>query len=446
MKHKKLYPTLFLIGSILIAVQAQHPIRLEQAVDLTLKNSKQLQLQQAKTEEAYAALREAEERKLPNASASASYLRLSSANVDLKIKSTNSGGGTASPPPSISQAMYGLINASLPIYAGGRINHGIESARLLAEATKLDAADQKEKIVQTTVEAYVNLCKARAAIRLVQENLNEAKQRVTDLSNLEKNGLLARNDLMKAELQQTNTEYTLVDAENNWHIANVNMNIMMGLPDSTVLSPDTSQLSQQINLKAIEDYLQSARIGRHDVAGLDLRKKAAEIGVKSVEAEKYPAIQLTGGYAALNIPKFVSVTNALNLGLGVSYNIASLWKLKSKLDQANAHVHQMAATEAMLDDNIKFQINKTYFNVLSAQKKVEVYTKAIDQASENYRIVHNKFNNNLATTTEMLDADVALLQSRLAQTFMRADALLAYYQLLQTAGVDLQDFLKTNSK
>jgi outer membrane protein TolC len=92
------------------------------------------------------------------------------------------------------------------------------------------------------------------------------------------------------------------------------------------------------------------------------------------------------------------------------------------------------ASEELLDDHIRLQVNKTYLTWLSNQKKIEVYSKAIEQANENYRIVKNKFNNSLATTTEVLDADVAQLQAKLNYVFAKADAVVVYNQLLQAAG------------
>lgn len=67
-------------------------------------------------------------------------------------------------------------------------------------------------------------------------------------------------------------------------------------------------------------------------------------------------------------------------------------------------------------------------------KKIEVYEKSEIQATENYRITKNKYDNALATTTELLDADVALLQARLGVTNAKADSFLAYNKLLQVTG------------
>lgn len=424
-----IFTALFLAFSA--GAQEARPIKLREAIDLSIQNSKQLKISAAKIDEATAALKQAQERRLPDASVSGGYLRLTAANITSKTGS-NGGGGAA---PKVNQAMYGILNASLPLYAGGRINYGIESSRLLAEATRLDAKTQKEEVIQNTIEAYVNLYKAGTARKLVDESLRSAQQRVKDLSNLEKNGLLARNDLMKAELQASTTELALVDVENNLQLANLNMTLLLGLPGTTIIIPDSSSILQPIQLQGLDEYLQSALQHRSELEALQLRRNAADIGVKAVKAEKLPSIALTGGYVAADIPKFISITNAANIGIGVQYNLASLWKNKSKLQEAEARAAQLSATSELVNDQVRLQVNRAYLNYNTAQKRIDVYQKAIAQATENYRIVNNKFNNQLATVTDVLDAQVALDQARLNLSNAQADAVVVYNELLQAAGL-----------
>ena len=429
--RKFLFALLAVMSVQLVLAQDTRPITLKEAVELSIRNSKQLKISGARVEEASAALKEAQEKRLPDAKASGAYMWLSSANVNLKSSSSTNGSGS----PKVSQALYGIVNASLPIYTGGRIRYGIESSRFLAEAAKLDAETDRDAVVMNTVEAYVNLYKAKAAVDLVNENLGQARQRVKELTSLEKNGVLARNDLLKAELQASNTELSLLEVENNWQLANINMNLMLGLPDKTVLQPDSSMINEVISLQPLETYVQSAEKNRKELESVGLKTQAAQSGVKATKGELYPSLALTGGYVAADIPKVLTITNAVNIGVGFSYNIGSLWKTKSKLQGAEARVKQLTATRELLSDQVRLEVNRAYLNWLNSQKKIEVYQKAVEQASENYRIIKNKYNNSLATTTELLDADVAQLQAGMNLLFSRADAVVVYNQLLQAAGM-----------
>jgi outer membrane protein len=417
--------------------QNKRPISLNEAIDLSVKNSKQLKIDKAKVEQASAAVTQAIQRRLPDASVSGAYLYLSNPIVSLKTKTNTGAGGSsgASTTPKVNQAAYGILNASMPLFAGGRIRYGIESSKYLAQAEELDAENNKEEVIENTIEAYINLYKAGAAVQLYDTNLVQARQRVKELANLEKNGVLARNDLLKAQLQESNVELALLDARNNWELANVNMNLMLGLPENTALVPDTTVINQNFNVSTLDDYVQSAIKNRKDVEALGLRKEAADVGVKATKGELLPSIALTGGYVAADVPGVLTIANAANIGLGVKYDIGSLWKNKAKVQEAEARSKQLVATQELVNDNVRLQVNKAYLNWLSSQKKIEVHAKAIEQSDENFKIVRNKYVNGLATVTDVLEADVAQLQSHLNYSLAKADAVLAYDQLLEAAGL-----------
>ena len=92
----------------------------------------------------------------------------------------------------------------------------------------MDAENDKEGVILNTINAYINLYKASVTVDVVNENLAQSAHRDSVFSRLEQNGLLARNDLLKAQLQTSNIELSLLDAENNLKIANINMNLMIG--------------------------------------------------------------------------------------------------------------------------------------------------------------------------------------------------------------------------
>lgn len=431
MKHKLILIAISLLSLQPLLAQQTSSLTLKEAIDLTLANSKQLKLNEAKILEATTNIKEAREKQLPDAGVSGSYLWLPvRPNINLKSDSAGSGGG-----PKVSQALYGIASVSLPLYQGGKLKYGIESAKYLEQALKLDAENDRSAVILNTINACINLFKAKEAIALVQENLEQSQQRVKDFTNLEKNGLLARNDLLKAELQSSNIELTLLDAQSNYRLASANMDIMMGLPEETDLIPDRNGLALPTSIKTITEYEQDALQNRNDIAAAAVRKKSAELNIKTIKTDYYPSISLTGGYIAADIPKFLTITNAANIGVGVKYNISSLWKTKTKLAVAEAKVKQVQASEDMLSDNIRMQINQAYQAYFVSTKKIEVLGKAVEQATENYRITKNKYDNSLATTTELLDADVALLQSKLSVTNAKADSFLAYNKLLYAAGL-----------
>lgn len=447
MNHRKinkliLFAMALFIGTAATA-QGTRSLSLDEAITLSLQNSNELKLSNAKIKQASAAAREARERRLPDFKLSGSYLRLAQPDIDLKVKlggsssqqqSGEESATSSSASPTVNQAMYGMASVSLPIFTGFKIQYGIESAKYLEQAAKLDAEKDRDAVIQNTVAAYSNLYKSKAALELVKENLRQSEQRVKDFANLEKNGVIARNDLLKVQLQQSNIELALVDAQNNYELSSINMNLMLGLPENTMLLADSNAMNYLADAGTFDAWQTAALENRSDAAALKYRERAAHAGVKAAKGDYYPNIALTGGYIAAYIPDFITITNALNAGVGLSYSPSSLWKTGSKVAQAKAQLEQVQINEGILSDAIRLQVAQAYQSYLSAVKKLDVYAKAVQQANENYRITKNKYDNSLATTTDLLDADVAQLQAKINQTNGKADAMVAYKKLLQASG------------
>jgi outer membrane protein TolC len=79
-------------------------------------------------------------------------------------------------------------------------------------------------------------------------------------------------------------------------------------------------------------------------------------------------------------------------------------------------------------------VNKNYRASLQALEKINVLQTAVAQAEENDRIMEAKFRNQLATTTDRIDAQSLMYQSRINLELARADADIAYYNLLKSTG------------
>src|SRR5436190_24105622 len=110
MKHKLIVITISLLSLQPLLAQQSKTLTLKEAIDLSIANSKQLKLNEAKILEASANITEAEEKRLPDAGISASYLYLP-VRPNINLKSDSAGGGG----PKVSQAFYGIASVSLPL-------------------------------------------------------------------------------------------------------------------------------------------------------------------------------------------------------------------------------------------------------------------------------------------------------------------------------------------
>lgn len=428
--NKLLTAIILVVTFGVLSAQEKRKISLQEAVKLGIENSKYLKIDQAQIEESTANLLTAKNKQLPELTVSGSYLYLPlEPNVNLEIPGLAGGG------PKVSNVLYGSANLSVPIYAGGRIKYGIKSAEYLVEASKLNAENDKNAIAYNISQAYNNLFKANEVVKLLKENLASSQKRDESFIKLENNGVIARNDRLKAQLQTSNIELQLMEAQNNYSIANINMDLLLGLPDNTEIEVDADYIGEDDLGKPDDYYLNLARENRNDIKALDYQRKATALGTKSAKAEHLPSLAFTGGYVAADIPKLLTITNAVNVGVGIQYNLSNIWKKNSSYVQSKAKEQELAANNDLLNDNVTLEVKRDYQNDLYAHKKIDVYQRALEQAEENYRITLNKYNNGLETITNLLDADTARITANVNVVTSKADAALAHKKLLQTTGI-----------
>jgi len=120
----------------------------------------------------------------------------------------------------------------------------------------------------------------------------------------------------------------------------------------------------------------------------------------------------------------------MNVGLGVSYNLGSIFKNGNEVKVAKNKALETQQAEAILTENIKVQVQEAIENYNLALKQNLVYEQAISQATENYRIIKDKYDNGLSTTNDLLDADVEQLSSKINYAYSRANIMLKYYEML----------------
>lgn len=245
---------------------------------------------------------------------------------------------------------------------------------------------------------------------------------------METNGVIARNDLLKAQLQLSNYKVSYQEAVKNVKILSYQLSTLLGLEENT----DFEAITLAKNPDAI--LLPGNPNDRYEIKSLTAQKDVAQDQLNITKSAYYPTVFATGGYAALQVHNIVTVTNAANIGLGVSYDIGALYKNKKKVNVARQHIEEVDQSLAQTQDRIKTQIQESQQEVVLAKEKQKLFQEAYEQAKENYRIVQDKYNNGVADTDDLLEADVQQLQSQINQAIGDATIVEKYYDLLFASG------------
>ena len=423
----------FLIGVSSINAQEKTNLKLEEAINLAWTKSNEVSLANTKVETKKQELQSVKNNQYPDFKITGQYLRLTEATVALQFNA----GSKALPVPD--QLLLGQANLKMPVFAGMKIQNGIKLQDNLYQAENAMAAKTKEDVAMRVINYYANLYKAQRTVELLKENQKSAQQRVTDFTALEKNGIIPRNDLLKSQLQASKIQLSLDEALNNETIINYYLITLLKLPTATKLVVNESDLIG-FPKSALPTDEQPAFQNRKDLEALHYQEKATQNHINMAKGDYYPNIALVGGYASLDLNNIMTLQNAMFFGVGVSYDISGVLKNGTQVKIAQSRALEVKNSEELLKDNIRIQVQQAITNYDLAQKQNIVYNQAVEQATENYRIVKDKYSNGLSDTNDLLEADVEQLKSKISETIAKVDVIQKYYELLSTTGQLTQTF------
>ena len=426
---------IFFIGITAIEAQERTSLTLDEAIHLAWKNSNEVSLANTKVATKKYELQSTKNNQYPDLKVSGQYQRLAKASIDLKINKS----ATSQPLPVVDQLMIGQVNASVPVFAGFKIQNSITASENLYQAETATAMQTKDAVAMKVVDHYADFYKAQKTVELLKENQKRAQQRATDFSDLEKNGIIPRNDLLKSQLQVSKIQLSLDEASKNLNIINFYLVTLLKLPAGTKLAIRESDFAnfQMDNIPANDE---PALQNRKDLEAVRFQGKASQANVKIAKSGYYPSIAVIAGYTALDLKNVITVQNAMNVGVGVSYDLSAIVKNGTTVKIAESKALEVQNSEAMLTDYIKLEVQNAIEEYDLALKQNDVYTQAVEQSSENYRIVKDKYDNGLSDTNDLLEADVEQLGSKINKALAKANIIQKYYELLSVTGQLSQSF------
>jgi outer membrane protein TolC len=407
-------------------------LTLDEAIKLGIQNSKVLKLSQSKIDQAVSKYKQAKDEVLPTGSVSYGYNRAEIPANRLAL------GKSSFNLPSSADAYLGIVSLKETIYAGGKLKLAQQSTDLLTKVSKLDADKDKDEIAYDVINSFYNLYKVLQSKKVVEQNLKSIDEQIHQSQRFFDQGLVTKNDVLRFQLQRSNVELNGIDLEANRKIINYDLDILLGLPETTQINIDQiNDVGRQIG--SIGSYIDTAMANRQEVQQLVIQSKVADNNIKSIHANQLPTLAASaGGYyvdvSANPLPKSGSFITPITVGLTFSWNFSSLWTNKNKVTEAKIEREQVSINQGITADNIRKDVNRSYQGYEEAIEKIKLLQTSIDQAGENDKILQSKYKSNVASATDRADAETLLYQAQINLELAKADAGLAYYTLLKSTG------------
>lgn len=324
------------------------------------------------------------------------------------------------------------------VYAGGAIRSDIRMAELSKEMAELDVKKNRQEVRFLLTGYYLDLYKLDNQIEVVRQNITLTQKEIEQMKARRKEGTVLQNDITRYEFLLQSLELTLTKLTDAFTIINHQLVTTLHLPDQTVIAPDKNELDTEINalsaIAAQETWQQTATDNNLGIRQATVATDLAEQKVKRVKAESLPSVavvaenQLYGPYTQDLIPKDCNV-NVWFVGIGVKFSLGNLWKNKHNIRKARIEHRQSQEALTLAHEEVENGVQASYTNLLTSYTEVKTQQKQVELANQNYSVVQNRYQNDLALLTDMVDASNMKLSAEMALVNARIGMLYNFYKL-----------------
>lgn len=428
-----LLAAVLLSGGVCAVAQDKRVLTIEELFEIAEANSVQLRPSFTAEEVAAREISVAKSGRLPDieANLSLSYIR------DGFTTKRNFSDYQKAPIPHFGNSLG--INISQPVYMGGAITTGIELARLKSTAARYATELQRDNIRFRLAGEYLDIYKCVNLREVVEKNIARARKMLAEMQARYEQGVALRNDITRYELLVSNLELQLIKIDNTLKILRRNLAVTAGIDGDTEIEPDTTILTRSLPTAGEEWWRQ---IADTEAPGIRLAQQSVDISRKAeslAKSERLPKIGVQAGWSfdgpiLTEVPPIDRNLSYWYVGVGVSYNLASLYKSNKSIAKSRAATQEAVERLDAERENVSLGIRADYVRYMEAYEELKTRRKSVELAERNYQTTSTRYSEGMALITDLLDAANSRLDAEQQLVNARIDIIYYYYKLLFTSG------------
>ncbi len=391
-----------------VEVDEQQPISLEQAIELAVKNNREIQTSRLAIQRNREALREAKAALYPNLDSNITYQ-----NSDDDAVSVNPFTGIEVPGEGATNQVNADVSLTYDIYAGGRRGADIRRARKELKVSELDLETQVEDTRFEAANAYYQLQRRDSEVNIENAAIEDAQQTLKDAQLLEQAGLGTRFDVLRAEVELAQAQQRLNLAKANQNIARRDLATTLSLGQKVALKTADAIAEAGTWKFSLAETIVQAYKNRAELEQFLLQREISDENKKIALSAIIPNV---GAFAQYSFDEEfddeIDSTNGYTVGARLQWQIYDGGAARAQARQAETDKEIAETGFANQRQDIRFQVEQAYFALQSNKQNIGTATKAVELAEESLRLARLRFQAGVGTQTEVIDAQTQLTAAR----------------------------------
>ena len=331
------------------------------------------------------------------------------------------------------------LQAKQVVYAGGAINAGIGMAELGMRQAELQMEQSRENQRFIAIGQYFELQKLANREQVVRGNIALTRRLIENITERHKQGVALKNDITRHQLQMQTLQLALTKIANTRSIINHQLCNTLNISVNDSIVPTEDVAGAAFAHESEQAWQDRALVGsqalRMSEVGIDMARKQEKLA----KSELLPKVAIVASEAfngpiTYELPPVNKNLNVWYVGVGVNYSLSSLFKSNKKLRQAKLATQHATLDRKVAMENVNNLMQQAYTDYLQSFVELETQRKSVQLAQENYNVVNDRYLNQLALITDMIDAGNARLDAELSEVDARINIAYAYYKMRYVAG------------
>ncbi|PYR52893.1 MAG: hypothetical protein DMF95_05685 [Acidobacteria bacterium] len=345
------------------------------------------------------------------------------------------------------------LDLQWPIYTGGRLDALERAARIDATASADEIATARADLTLEITRAFWSLVTTTESRRVVEEAVTRIAAHLKDVRNQLAAGLVPPSDVFTVEAQESRQRMLAVQARAARDVAEAELARLVGVPPGTALEAfgtaeavpyesgtrEGAPSPASVAREPLASLIDTARRQRPERAALVKRLGAATERSRAATAQTRPIVAAGGGidYARPNpriFPREEAWRASWDASVNVNWPLFDGGRVRSEMAEAVASARAVQERLADFDASLAVEIRQRLSELDASRAAIDAASDAVRSATEARRVLGDRFAAGVATSTDVLDAHVALLQAELDRTQALANAHLADARLARALG------------
>lgn len=307
--------------------------------------------------------------------------------------------------------------ADQPVFSGLSIKTNYEISGLTLDIEKLTEKKVKLDLILTVKRAYYELLQKEKLEMVAKQGVTQLEAQLDVAKNFYAVGMVPKNDVLQAEVNLANAKQDLVVAHNEVLVAQALFNTVLRRPvDAPFAVADV--LKYEPFFLAYDKAVATALASRAEIQIADIEVTSAEKDILLAKKDYYPAVNVkanyyrTGDNVDLDGGKHITDRDEWDIMAVASWTFWEWGKTRYGVHEKLRRLEQARLARTEREDLIRLEVKRAYLRVKDAESAVLTVEKAVEQAQENLRINQERYKEQVATSTEVIDAQTLSIKTQ----------------------------------